>query len=429
MNRRLLKFCLAGAAAGMAPALALAGTCGEIAGVPPTATKCVTAIDIPGNPLRSYDISWVNPQRAEYYLGDRSNGGIDVIDTKTLKFKRTIGGFVGAKIKPNNTVDNAHSGPDGVVSHGRWLYAGDGDSTLKVIDLDDAKQPIKATISTGGKTRLDELDVTTDGKFVLAANNAEDPPFATLFTGNGDAATNSVKIVAKLMVDPAIVPAGAELSLEQPAWDPATKRFYTSIPVIAENPPGCNYKEEKDKEVTCHGGVLVTDPAAPAATAGKYDPKTRAGVIALADCGPNGATAGPNGNIMFGCTEANNKSDKTTLVMNGFTTHQTHVGGIVSSDEVFYNKGDQRYYTGSGRMKPIPALGVVGADNMLIEIVPISTGSHSVAADSTRNLIFVPQSAAVSVVGPGADTSTNGESICGHKNGCIAVYKSGKSGK
>src|SRR3954469_14617123 len=55
-----------------------------------TETKCLTAVQIPGNPLRSYDISWVNPERAEYYLGDRSNKGVDVIDTHNLTFKRTI---------------------------------------------------------------------------------------------------------------------------------------------------------------------------------------------------------------------------------------------------------------------------------------------------------------------------------------------------
>src|SRR6266446_2737996 len=99
-----------------------------------TETKCWTAVQIPGNPLRSYDISWVNPHRGEYYLADRSNAGVDVIDTKSLTFQRTIGGFVGAKLRANGTVNNDISGPDGVVTHGRWLYAGDGDSTLKVID-------------------------------------------------------------------------------------------------------------------------------------------------------------------------------------------------------------------------------------------------------------------------------------------------------
>jgi len=63
-----------------------------------TDTECLTAVQIPGNPLRSFDISWVNPDRAEYYLADRSNAGIDIIDTKKNTFKQTIGGFVGVKL-------------------------------------------------------------------------------------------------------------------------------------------------------------------------------------------------------------------------------------------------------------------------------------------------------------------------------------------
>ena len=100
-----------------------------------TETECLTAVQIPGNPLRSFDISWVNPDRAEYYLADRSNAGIDIIDTKKNTFKQTIGGFVGVKLTGAGAVNNNISGPDGVTSHGRWLYGGDGDSTLKVIDL------------------------------------------------------------------------------------------------------------------------------------------------------------------------------------------------------------------------------------------------------------------------------------------------------
>ena len=60
--------------------------------VPNQQTKCLTAVLIPGNPLRSFDISWVNPQRGEYYLGDRSNLGIDVINTSGPTFLRTITG-------------------------------------------------------------------------------------------------------------------------------------------------------------------------------------------------------------------------------------------------------------------------------------------------------------------------------------------------
>src|SRR5882724_5416489 len=116
-----------------------------------TETKCLTAVQIPGNPLRSYDISWVNPHRAEYYLADRSNAGIDVIDTHSLTFKRRLGGFVGVVLNSAGTaVNNDKSGPDGVVTHGRWLYAGDGDSTLKVFDLDAPNASAhKQTIPTG----------------------------------------------------------------------------------------------------------------------------------------------------------------------------------------------------------------------------------------------------------------------------------------
>ncbi len=60
-----------------------------------TETQCLTAVQIPGNPLRSFDISWVNPNRSEYYLGDRSNAGIEVIFTATNTWTRRLKGFVG----------------------------------------------------------------------------------------------------------------------------------------------------------------------------------------------------------------------------------------------------------------------------------------------------------------------------------------------
>src|SRR5213078_3407099 len=71
-----------------------------------TETKCLTAVQIPGKPLRSYDISWVNPQRGEYYLADRSNASIDIIDTRHLTFKRKLGGFVGVKLNSAGTAVN-----------------------------------------------------------------------------------------------------------------------------------------------------------------------------------------------------------------------------------------------------------------------------------------------------------------------------------
>ena len=169
--------------------------------------------------------------------------------------------------------------------------------------------PIKQSIATGGTTRVDEMALTSDGKLLLAANNAEDPPFATLFSANGDAGMSHTSIILRITVDPTIIVPGFGQSIEQPAWDPKTERFYTSIPWIANNPPGCNANSNTG-DVTCDGGLLVTDPHHPTAVQGKYDPATNTGVIALTACGPNGATVGVHDNLLLGCTPGNNASQQ-----------------------------------------------------------------------------------------------------------------------
>jgi hypothetical protein len=400
-----------------------------------TETKCLTAVQIPGNPLRSYDISWVNPHRAEYYLADRSNSGIDIIDTRTLTFKRTLGKgkFVGVKLNAAGTaVNNDISGPDGVVTHGRWLYAGDGDSTLKVFDLDapDASA-LKQTIPTGtpSDNRVDEMALTTNGEHLLTVNNAAEPrPFANLFAANGDRGHSSVLNLSRITIDAALFPGTP--AIEQPTWDPKTRRFYASVPILGK-PGGCGIG------VTCDGGLMVIDPATVTPGAmelGAFNPASNTGVLQLSDCGPNGATVGPHDNLLLGCTLANNPTNRSTLVINATTKHFSHVNGIVGSDEVWFNKGDGRYYTGSNRncksatvcsaaaADQAAVLGVIDGTSVLIETIPQSSGSHSVAADSRRNYIFVPQSAPVAVVGAGGDTTAVGAGICGSNNGCIGVY-------
>ena len=284
-----------------------------------------------------------------------------------------------------------------------------------------------ASINTGGTTRVDEMALTTDGTLLLAANNAEDPPFATLFAANGDNAKNSAAILSKVMVSNTIIPAHFGLSLEQPAWDPKTERFYNSIPIIANNPPGCNFGQATGP-ITCHGGLLVVDPAALSPgtnTLGAFDPTTNTGVVPLDRCSPNGATVGPHDNLLLGCTPQNNPSDTETLVINATTKNMALIENITGSDEVFFNKGDFRYYTGSSRdcgsasgcpdpthgFPGFAQLGVIDPTSVLIEKIPQSSNSHSVAADSKRNFIYVPQVAPASVVGSGGSTTAVGQGI------------------
>src|SRR5258708_11909935 len=138
----LLASALRGAGSLATSGTALAACMG--AGAPSnTQTKCLTAVQIPGNPLRSFDISFVNPNRAEFYFADRSNAGVDIIDTLHNAFKRRLPGFVGVAIvpgpvtptRPHGTLNNNLSRPDGLVTHRRRLYARDADSTLMLFDL------------------------------------------------------------------------------------------------------------------------------------------------------------------------------------------------------------------------------------------------------------------------------------------------------
>jgi hypothetical protein len=335
---------------------------------------------------------------------------VDIISTKTNTFIGRAGGFVGIVLN-GAAVNNNLSGPDGVVSRGRCLYAGDGDSTLKVFDISDPAKPVLVnTISTGGTTRLDEMALTADGEFLIAANNAEDPPFATLFATDEDDDCGFVTKVAKITVDPSVIPAGKGLSIEQPTWVKSTHQFIVSVPVIANNPTdpkGCNF-DTGAPPVTCSGAVLLIDPD-------NLENPITDDFVPLVHCGPNGATVGPHDNVMVGCTPNNQAGDSETTIINAKTFRYVDVGNL----------------TGSSAMPGGAVLGVVdGETNFLLETIPQSSASHSVAADRRRHKVFVPEVAPKSVVGAGGDVTGPtkdgiggvGAGICGTTNGCIAVY-------
>ena len=399
---------------------------------------------IPGVALRSFDISWVNETRSEYYLADRSTSGVDIISTRSLKFLRTIPGFAGIVPTTSMGVSSTLSGPNGVTAHGNWLYAGDGNSTLHTINLTalPLNNPPQTVVGTGGKTRLDEMALTPDGLTLIAANNAENPPFATVFTACGDSTATTCTPTSKgtVKISSALLPAGFGLGLEQPIWDDKTKRFYVSVPTIANNPAGCNYGQ-LSSGVTCSGGMAVIDPTASfPQTLGPFDPVAFSGVVPLQACNPSGIAGIPNDMIMLSCSAA-----PVTVMNDSPPFNFAEVFNIGGADEIWWNPGsDNRYYLGASKHvgtpgsscvqftsggSPIPpttqcpALGVVDITSVLLETIPVSSGTHSVAADSNQNYIFVPQVGTIPIVGIGGDTTTNGAAICGTNNGCVAVYQ------
>jgi DNA-binding beta-propeller fold protein YncE len=325
----------------------------------PATTVRIAKITVPGKPLKAFDISWVDSANGHYYLADRSNGAIDVVDGLTNTLIGQIGGFVGA------TGKNDTSGPDGVVTtfSNRELWAGDGDSTVKVVDL--TKGTIVATISTGGKFRADEMAYDPKDNIILVANNADDPPFGTLISVG-------TRTVLKKLPFP-----NATNGAEQPQYDAATGLFYMSVPATVANPGG---------------EIVVIDPVGLSVTAS----------YGLKDCGPNGLALGPGNQLLAGCGNPHRSViiDKTNgAVLADFS----NVGG---SDEVWFNKGDNRYYLAETSFQN---LGIIDALSLsFVGEVQSGLGAHSVAADLASNHIFVP------ISGP--------DPAC--PNGCIAVYSS-----
>src|SRR5262249_51665474 len=119
------------------------------------AVKLLAIVPIPTSdrgtplvPLRAFDISWVDQPTQLYYLGDRSNKSVDVVDAKTNTFVRHItGGFKGVVLKNGPTppggqvADNDRSGPNGVLVFGppgnQFLIVTDAPSRVVSINLNN----------------------------------------------------------------------------------------------------------------------------------------------------------------------------------------------------------------------------------------------------------------------------------------------------
>ena len=379
----------------------------------------LTTIPVPG--LVVFDISWVDPDTQLYYLADRSNAAIDVIDAR-----RDV--FVG-QIKPTGTQafkgftgNNNTSGPNGVVVSGRWLFVTDANSRVVSIDLTTSQ--IVGDVRVGGADglRTDELAYDPEDGVLLVVNNADDPPFATLITV--DTNTGHLTVGKQITLKSTTTPPGgfpsggftATNGAEQPAWDRSTGKFYVSIP-----------------EVNGNGGTSPSGAVARISPTGALE-----ALFKVDFCQPAGLTVGPRGDLLLGCSvvfdTVGNAWDPMdpkppmpiSVIMDARTgAIVKSVAGISGSDEVWFNPGDQRYYL-AARADPLgPVLGVIDAESQtLIQRVPTfntpSTSpaprgtAHSVAVNPSNNHVFVPL--------PANSVAT---SIC--RNGCVAVFGPPKS--
>jgi hypothetical protein len=343
-----------------------------------------TAISLPSGtaPLAAFDISFVDSTIALYFLGDRSNKAIDVVQTSNNQLQVLLTAsppFAGA------TGNNDTSGPDGVITvRHQEVWGGDAPSSIKVINL--FNRQTTHNIQTGGVNRTDEMCVNPrSGGLVMAANNADDPPFVT-FT------STTTYTVVKTTKFPE-----ATGGIEQCQFDTRTNQFYISVPEVNHG-DGFVYVFDVN-------GNLVN----------KFD-------IPLASCShPQGLAIGPAPQILLGCNGTANANNPTAII----SEIDGHVIATINqqsgADEVWFNPGDGLYFLArSSAVGATQLLGIIDsatfASNSVFTANKNIAGrnAHSVAADPSLNQVYVPIPAGVST-------------ICGSlggsdARGCIAVF-------
>ena len=264
----------------------------------------VTAVTVstPGRPLKSFDIGYVDQggvkvcyysncsfTKPRYFLADRSNGAIDVIDAVTntalppLVPQQAFAGNVPSPPAnlsgPNGVilitgkVSNLHPpgctigcGPGGInfrQSMQNFVWATDAPSpsylhsSVKVMDLDTGLTA--AVLNTGGVRRADELCFNPDPKnpYVLVANDDVLDNYLTFWRWD------NLTMVGKMSLaggDPNAVPftAAPANGIEQCKFNPRNGYFYLAIPATgvpptppATTPEGDGYVLKISQPVIC----------------------------------------------------------------------------------------------------------------------------------------------------------------------------------
>jgi len=361
----------------------------------------------PGGAFSSFDISFADPVTGNIFIADRSNASVDIFSGSSLTFLGRATGFTGQQ------ATTSVSGPDGVltVTSGgvTTLYAGDGNSTLRVYDATNPAAPIfvSPAISTGGTTRVDEMAFSPLTGQVLAANNAEAPAYGNLFsTTNGHPPVTLTPPVPdnKIIVPTAQggIPGGG---MEQPAWNPTTGTFFVSIPQLSggngTTPPNPN-NPGGVAQISTNGTVLRTIDF---------------GTMGISSCAPTGLAVGGSGNMLVGC---GNVGAAAILINKNGQIVKTFPG-LGGTDELWYDPTTKKFYvTGNNGTNDSRFFDVVSDDPLggnIIQTVnlPATTSAHSITVDPFNGNVFVAL-AGTAALNPCPASFAN--------PGCIAVFNS-----
>src|SRR5437588_7467147 len=301
----------------------------------------VSNINTTSSAMYSFDISWVDQVTGNYYLADRSNKAVDAVSAETFvtQIFPTNGHAPFAGFVPCSPAAGANdcAGPNGVVGAFPWLFVTDAPSRVLTFDLrtNPATTVSEVFTKAGEKTRADELAYDPRDGLLLVINNASDPPFGTLVQVNK--ATGVLTVVKNIDFD-AAHGVDAQNGAEQPVWDPGTGKFYLSIPQLGPT--------------ASHGGVLRIS------TTGTVE-----ATYPVEFCSPAGLALGPKQDLLVGCNtvfdtaggvwtgnadrDANSAKPRYVILDVRTGNIDKIIFNVGPGDEVWFNKGDNNYYTAS----------------------------------------------------------------------------------
>jgi hypothetical protein len=326
---------------------------------------------------------------------------------------------------------NTWSGPNGVIVIEKGanadVWAADGPvfntacnqnsglktpSTVKVLDLRTGRT--KAVIATGtgagtktpGIRRADELCYNPESDVVLVAN---DDPLDNFIAFIGE---DSYKVIQRMRFD-GTDPNGANIlanGIEQCVFNPRDGKFYINIPNTGA----------ASLATPLPGVTLRISGKAPFHVEKIFD-FSKPPLNSTGCTGGAGLAVGPDHQLALSCGLI--IDDRTGDPIANFPTE----GG---ADEIWYNPGDNHYFfadTGTVKLGVIDAGPPPSADSL----AGTAPGSHSVAADSQRNQVYVPIRGNNGTVPP--STGTAAGAICSKAKdvfgnagsdalGCIAIY-------
>ena len=373
----------------IATSTAILAACGGSSGTSSGATVGASArllgtVSIPGITPGGKSFTYDGGQVADgrFYLTDRNNKGVDIIDTQYLQVIAQVQGvganaFTGQAVNADGTANNDKTGPNSLqkIPGTNKLYVTDVNS-VKVVDTSTFQVikviPITNAAGTPTGNRTDGSCLDAVDHIFMAMNSTDN--FITWIN------TDTDMVIARYDYDQTIAPQGLEVC----AYVPGLQKFFVNNDGNNKN---LNGQLDSFSLTSVQAKAPVLDTPIP-----------------LPDCNPNGLAVGPNNEAVIACDSSAEAIEGKPLISlivdlkNRTVFPPIPFGG---SDLASYDPVTNRYFLGSrnwqssgkfsSTLPKNPSLGIIdAATHKALPSVAAGKGAHTAVVDSARGRVYVP---------------------------------------